>query len=72
MTKVFGEDYTYTPGKVYSKYKLEPQASIVEDWYAHNYTKDVPDEGFGLNSQKAMTDPLFRYISQNLRTGKGA
>jgi len=68
MTKVFGEDYTYTPGKNYSTYKLEPHASIVEDWYARNYTKDVPGEGYGLNSQKAMTDPLFRYISQNLRT----
>ena len=72
MTKVFGEDYTYTPGKDYSKYKLEPQASIVEDWYARNYTKGLPAEGYGLNSQKAMTDQLFRYISQNLRTGQGA
>jgi len=25
-----------------------------------------------LTSQKAMTDPLIRYISQNLRTGQGA
>jgi len=29
-------------------------------------------QAMGLSSQKAMTDPLFRYISQNLRTGKGA
>jgi hypothetical protein len=72
MTKVFGEEYGYTPGKDYSTYKLEPQASIVEDWYARNYTKDVSAEGYGLTSQKAMTDPLFRYISQNLRTGQGA
>ena len=72
MTKVFGEDYTYTPGKDYSMYKLEPQASIVEDWYARNYPKGLPAEGYGLNSQKAMTDQLFRYISQNLRTGQGA
>ena len=72
MTKVFGEDYTYTPGKDYSTYKLEPQASIVEDWYARNYTKEVPIAGNGLTSQKAMTHPLFRYISQKLRAGQGA
>ena len=71
MTRVFGEDYTYTPGKDYSTYKLEPPTSV-EDWYARNDTKDVPGEGYRLNSQKAMTDPLFRYISQNLRTGQDA
>ncbi len=70
MIKVFGEDYTYTPGKDYSNVKLEPQASIVEDWYARNDAKGLPAEGYGLNSQKAMTDQLFRYISQNLRTAR--
>ena len=44
----------------------------MEDWYGRNYTEGVAAEDFGLASQKAMTDPLFRYISQNLRTGKGA
>ena len=72
MTKVAGEEYGYTPGKDYGSYALEPQATIVEDWYGRNYTEGVAAEDFGLASQKAMTDPLFRYISQNLRTGKGA
>ncbi len=72
MTKVAGEEYGYTPGKDYGSYALEPQATIVEDWYGRNYTEGLAAQDFGLSSQKAMADPLFRYISQNLRTGKGA
>ncbi len=71
-TKVFGEDYSYTPGKDFAGYALEPQASIVQDWYARNFTKGVERDGFGLASRKALTDPLFRYISQDVRTGRGA
>ena len=29
-------------------------------------------QAMGLSSQKAMTDPLCRFISQTLRSGKGA
>jgi hypothetical protein len=45
-------------------------ARAIDDLFDGPVTKPHP-EGYGLTSQKAMTDPLIRYISQNLRTGQG-
>jgi hypothetical protein len=46
--------YNYTPGRSWGRDNVEAQASIVKDWY-HNGSLD--------------SDPRFRIIRDNIRTG---
>ncbi|MFJ9823403.1 hypothetical protein ACIRSU_03390 [Streptomyces sp. NPDC101160] len=69
-----GQDaYQYgPPGPRYaSGFTIEGQAQIVSDWfnkYARNATD--PKAGFEqLAGNEAVTDPYFRYIQDNIRTG---
>lgn len=47
--------YTYKPGKTWSKYNVEQQASIVADWFADGMKTD---------------DKLFTYIDKHIRAGR--
>jgi hypothetical protein len=58
-----GSVYKYgPPGQPWSKFNLEQQASIVDDWFA----------GTRFQGQTAMdtNDPYFMYIRDNIRTGR--
>jgi hypothetical protein len=44
--------YQYAAGAEWSSYNVEQQASIVEDWFSNG---------------SRTSDPLYRYISQNIR-----
>ena len=50
-----GGAYNYQPGKQWSQYNVEQQASIVEDWFQGGMKK---------------TDPMYPYIRYNVRPGK--
>lgn len=43
-------------------YSLEQQAHIVDDWYGANHAD--------LNSEKAISDPAFRFIRDNIRAAR--
>jgi hypothetical protein len=45
--------YRYVPGNTWSSYNVEQQASIVEDWF---------------KGGESTTDPLFRYIQDDIRS----
>ena len=47
-----GRAYDYTPGQAWSTYNVEQQAEIVEHWYARGMREN---------------DPLYPYVSQNIR-----
>ena len=49
-----GAAYNYTPGKNWSDYNVEQQASIVEDWF---------------NNGKPTSGPLWGYIDNYVRKG---
>jgi hypothetical protein len=51
---VRGNAYSYIPGRAWSSYNVEQQASIVEDWYA---------------SGQSSSSALFPYIRDHVRTG---
>jgi hypothetical protein len=63
-----GNPYSYGPaGPDYSSFNLEQQAQIVSDWFARYHMLTNPADNFGLNSQAAIDDSYFRYISDNVR-----
>lgn len=67
-----GRHKTYDPGpigKPWDAYHLEQQAEIVEQWFETHYKKSFGEEQ-GLASKAATTDPRFRYIVENIRTGR--
>ena len=45
------DPYTYVPGKSWSSYNVEQQASIVEDWF---------------KGGESTSDPLYRYIRDDI------
>ncbi len=71
MSKIFGEDYGYVPGKSFEDYDLEPQAAIVQDWWGQTYTAGT-DFATAANSAAATGNGLYDYISDNMRTGIGS
>lgn len=50
-----GQAYEYVAGKQWSKYNVEQQASLVEDWYTTGMSK---------------TSKLYPYIRDNVQTGQ--
>ncbi|QEV21953.1 hypothetical protein [Streptomyces alboniger] len=54
-----------------SGFTIEGQAAIVQDWF-YQYARNTEDPVAGfqqLTSNEAVTDPYFRYIHDNIRTG---
>lgn len=70
MAKIFGEDYGYSAGKNFEDYDLEPQASIIGDWWGQTYTGG--DIATHADSAAATGNALFGYVQNNLRTGFGS
>ena len=67
---LFNTNYNYDKDKVnahapWSKFYLEEQASIVNEWYGDNLNNDKG----GLISSEALNDSRFFYIAQNIRLG---
>jgi hypothetical protein len=59
-----GSVYKYgPPGQPWSKFNLEQQASIVDDWFAGTRPGS---SGIGMDT----TDPYFMYIRDNIQTGR--
>ncbi len=74
MAKVFGEDYTYVAGKNYEDYDLEPQASIIQDWWGQTYPTYPAGTDFATaaNGAASTGHGLFGYVRDYLRTGIGS
>jgi hypothetical protein len=75
--------YGYTsdphwPNGPWSEFDNEQQAHIVDDWYGANVVKQGPDflldaQGVpvtDLDGTKAVQDKAFRFITENIRTGR--
>jgi uncharacterized protein with LGFP repeats len=65
----------YDPGKELKEdwdwYGLEEQATIVENWYRTYHRPALgANTDFGLLSSDAVQDQAFRYIRDNIRTGR--
>lgn len=60
------EAYEFTPGRQWSEYRSEQQASIVEAW-ALGATERNPLFDIGARKKISMNSPLFRYINANVR-----
>ena len=48
-------------GRPWTKYNLEQQGTVVDQWYARQNVQPKPDP---------TTDPFFKYIRDNIRTGQ--
>jgi len=65
----------YEEGEVldesWDSFGLEEQASIVEHWYQRNYRQALGAQtDFGLGAPGALADQAFRFIRNNIRTGR--
>lgn len=67
------DPYFFNPGKQWSEYNIEQQASIVEAWTLGATQKQptlpAADNNFdtGVHDQFALATPLFRYVNGNIR-----
>ena len=65
--------YDFTPqGQAWSDFGLEQQAAVVDQWFRNNAEpwNTVEDLTKNLSNAKAMSDPLFVYIANNIRLGQ--
>jgi hypothetical protein len=69
LTKIAGEDYGYDPDRSFAQ-GLEPQASIVQDWFAACVAPGVSPEQWDLTTPTATGHPLYRFIVGDLWTGR--
>lgn len=66
-------DTEYEPGtigKPWYKYNIEQQATIVEEWVEQWFNSSQAANDYGLASPDALNDNRFRYVSDNIRTGR--
>jgi hypothetical protein len=63
------EEYDFGPGRQWSEYGTEQQASIVEAWTIGATKKTGRIFNKGTRRRFAMNLPLFRYINGNIRRG---